>query len=188
MMTGIFPKESFLYDSVLLAFSDVVYITDWFCWTGSVLCDPTSPSRCATRIRAKIVLFSLEVPITKGYPVSLLRVCCVCTGMLILPVFSLVGVLSVWSSLQQCIFLSVCAVVCISQSVCVCVCVGGGDACTHVHAGTSAHGWTTEDLFLLLLYVVCFTFLWQCTHVFACVCVHVCVCVSVCSSVCACVQ
>ncbi|XP_076440596.1 HBS1-like protein isoform X2 [Babylonia areolata] len=36
---------------------------------GFVLCDPTSPSKCALRIRAKIVLFSLEHPITRGFPV-----------------------------------------------------------------------------------------------------------------------
>ncbi|XP_005104900.1 HBS1-like protein isoform X1 [Aplysia californica] len=36
---------------------------------GSALCDPSAPSKSATRIRAKIVLFSMEVPITKGFPV-----------------------------------------------------------------------------------------------------------------------
>ncbi|XP_071119825.1 HBS1-like protein isoform X1 [Haliotis cracherodii] len=36
---------------------------------GSVLCDPANPAKFSTRIRAKIVIFSLEVPITRGYPV-----------------------------------------------------------------------------------------------------------------------
>lgn len=36
---------------------------------GSGLCDPSAPSKSATRIRAKIVLFNMEVPITKGFPV-----------------------------------------------------------------------------------------------------------------------
>nr|KAG5709607.1 hypothetical protein BaRGS_001657 [Batillaria attramentaria] len=36
---------------------------------GFVLCDPTSPTKCAMRIRAKIVIFNLEVPITRGFPV-----------------------------------------------------------------------------------------------------------------------
>ncbi|XP_046554634.1 LOW QUALITY PROTEIN: HBS1-like protein [Haliotis rubra] len=36
---------------------------------GSVLCDPVNPAKFSTRIRAKIVIFSLEVPITRGYPV-----------------------------------------------------------------------------------------------------------------------
>ncbi|KAK7100178.1 HBS1-like protein isoform X2 [Littorina saxatilis] len=36
---------------------------------GFVLCDLLSPSHCATRIRAKIVIFNLEVPVTRGYPV-----------------------------------------------------------------------------------------------------------------------
>ncbi|XP_050400516.1 HBS1-like protein [Patella vulgata] len=36
---------------------------------GSMLCDPLTPSKCATKISAKIVIFNLEVPITRGYPV-----------------------------------------------------------------------------------------------------------------------
>ncbi|XP_041360116.1 HBS1-like protein isoform X2 [Gigantopelta aegis] len=35
---------------------------------GSVLCHPLSPCKCSTRIRAKIVIFNLEVPLTKGFP------------------------------------------------------------------------------------------------------------------------
>lgn len=36
---------------------------------GFVLCDPLFPTHCATRIRAKIVVFNLEMPITRGFPV-----------------------------------------------------------------------------------------------------------------------
>ncbi|KAK3792297.1 hypothetical protein RRG08_007375 [Elysia crispata] len=36
---------------------------------GSCLCDPSSPTKSATRIRAKIVIFNIAVPITKGFPV-----------------------------------------------------------------------------------------------------------------------
>lgn len=36
---------------------------------GSAICDPSEPSKVATRIRAKLVLFNMEVPITKGFPV-----------------------------------------------------------------------------------------------------------------------
>ncbi|KAK3089321.1 hypothetical protein FSP39_002718 [Pinctada imbricata] len=37
---------------------------------GSVLCDPNEPIKCATRIRARVVIFNIEVPITKGYMVE----------------------------------------------------------------------------------------------------------------------
>ncbi|KAK0068676.1 HBS1-like protein isoform X1 [Biomphalaria pfeifferi] len=36
---------------------------------GSCLCDPNTPARSATRVRAKIVIFNIDLPITKGYPV-----------------------------------------------------------------------------------------------------------------------
>ncbi|CAG5123412.1 unnamed protein product [Candidula unifasciata] len=36
---------------------------------GSCLCDPASPARSATRIRAKIAIFNIDTPITKGFPV-----------------------------------------------------------------------------------------------------------------------
>ncbi|PVD22801.1 hypothetical protein C0Q70_16057 [Pomacea canaliculata] len=42
---------------------------------GSILCDPTAPVRSATRIRAKIVIFNLEVPMTRGIPVSFKSFC-----------------------------------------------------------------------------------------------------------------
>ncbi|KAH9515292.1 HBS1-like protein, partial [Bulinus truncatus] len=36
---------------------------------GSCLCDPNCPAKSAIRIRAKIVIFNIDLPITKGYPV-----------------------------------------------------------------------------------------------------------------------
>ncbi|BFZ17061.1 hypothetical protein BsWGS_20100 [Bradybaena similaris] len=36
---------------------------------GSCLCDPASPAKSATRIRAKIAIFNIDIPITKGFPV-----------------------------------------------------------------------------------------------------------------------
>lgn len=36
---------------------------------GSVVCDPANPIHCATRIRARVVLFNLEIPVTKGFMV-----------------------------------------------------------------------------------------------------------------------
>jgi len=38
---------------------------------GMVLCDPSQPVPVATRFRARVVIFNIEVPITKGYPVVL---------------------------------------------------------------------------------------------------------------------
>uniref|UniRef100_A0A0B7A336 Tr-type G domain-containing protein n=1 Tax=Arion vulgaris TaxID=1028688 RepID=A0A0B7A336_9EUPU len=36
---------------------------------GSCLCDPASPAKSATQFKAKIAVFNIDVPITKGYPV-----------------------------------------------------------------------------------------------------------------------
>ncbi|XP_060081128.1 HBS1-like protein isoform X1 [Ylistrum balloti] len=36
---------------------------------GSVVCDPANPIHCATRIRARVVLFNLGIPVTKGFMV-----------------------------------------------------------------------------------------------------------------------
>jgi hypothetical protein len=36
---------------------------------GNMLCDPVSPLKSATRIKARIVLFNVEIPITKGFMV-----------------------------------------------------------------------------------------------------------------------
>ncbi|ROL46998.1 HBS1-like protein [Anabarilius grahami] len=38
---------------------------------GCIFCDPKEPIRACTRFRAKILLFNIEVPITKGFPVLL---------------------------------------------------------------------------------------------------------------------
>jgi len=38
---------------------------------GMVLCDPSQPVPVATRFKARVVVFNIEVPITKGYPVVL---------------------------------------------------------------------------------------------------------------------
>lgn len=35
---------------------------------GNFLCDISNPIKCTTRIRAKVVVFNIEVPITRGYP------------------------------------------------------------------------------------------------------------------------
>ncbi|XP_078596832.1 HBS1-like protein isoform X3 [Branchiostoma floridae x Branchiostoma japonicum] len=36
---------------------------------GSVLCDLANPIQAASRIRARVIIFNIEVPITKGFPV-----------------------------------------------------------------------------------------------------------------------
>lgn len=36
---------------------------------GSVLCDPQNPIKSAMRIQARVVIFNLQIPITKGFPV-----------------------------------------------------------------------------------------------------------------------
>ena len=38
-------------------------------YLGNMLCDPVSPLKSATRIKARIVLFNVEIPITKGFMV-----------------------------------------------------------------------------------------------------------------------
>ncbi|XP_074472179.1 HBS1-like protein isoform X1 [Sebastes fasciatus] len=38
---------------------------------GCVFCDPKEPIRACTRFKARILLFNIEVPITKGFPVLL---------------------------------------------------------------------------------------------------------------------
>ena len=37
---------------------------------GSVLCDPSQLIRVTSRIEARIVIFNVDIPITKGYPVG----------------------------------------------------------------------------------------------------------------------
>lgn len=48
---------------------ELCIIVSTFCLTGSVLCDPQNPIKSAMRIRARIVIFNLELPITKGFTV-----------------------------------------------------------------------------------------------------------------------
>jgi elongation factor 1 alpha-like protein len=36
---------------------------------GSILCDPANPIQTASRLRARIVVFNIDVPLTKGFPV-----------------------------------------------------------------------------------------------------------------------
>ena len=38
---------------------------------GSILCDPQNPIRATSRFKARVVIFNIEVPITKGFPVVL---------------------------------------------------------------------------------------------------------------------
>ncbi|XP_074642146.1 HBS1-like protein isoform X2 [Tubulanus polymorphus] len=35
---------------------------------GSMVCDPINPIKCATRIQGRIVVFNIDVPLTKGFP------------------------------------------------------------------------------------------------------------------------
>ncbi|XP_032825127.2 HBS1-like protein isoform X4 [Petromyzon marinus] len=38
---------------------------------GSVVCDPKEPIRASTRVRARILIFNIDLPITRGFPVLL---------------------------------------------------------------------------------------------------------------------
>lgn len=71
-----FPAvSSFAGDQVILTVSgpDPSAIS-----VGSVLCDPTEPIRVTSRIEARIVIFNIDIPITKGYPVrDLLNLFCI---------------------------------------------------------------------------------------------------------------
>lgn len=37
---------------------------------GDVVCDSTHPIRVASIIQARVVIFNIDMPITKGFPVS----------------------------------------------------------------------------------------------------------------------
>ncbi|XP_002120940.2 HBS1-like protein isoform X1 [Ciona intestinalis] len=39
--------------------------------TGSVICDIDNPIRAITRLQARVIVFNIEVPITRGFPVEL---------------------------------------------------------------------------------------------------------------------
>lgn len=45
------------------------------CSVGCVFCDPKEPIKVCTRFRARVLIFNIEVPITKGFPVSLCENC-----------------------------------------------------------------------------------------------------------------
>jgi len=47
------------------------------CSVGCVFCDPKEPIKVCTRFRARVLIFNIEVPITKGFPVSFCEGCCV---------------------------------------------------------------------------------------------------------------
>lgn len=38
---------------------------------GSFLCDPSAPIRVGTRIQCRVVVFNVEVPLTRGFPLVL---------------------------------------------------------------------------------------------------------------------
>lgn len=42
---------------------------------GYILCDPQVPVPIASKFQARIVVFNVTVPLTKGFPVSILLVC-----------------------------------------------------------------------------------------------------------------
>jgi hypothetical protein len=37
---------------------------------GSILCDPTAPVKNATKMKARIIVFNIDIPITRGFMVS----------------------------------------------------------------------------------------------------------------------
>ncbi|XP_065279959.1 uncharacterized protein HBS1 isoform X2 [Dermacentor albipictus] len=60
--------QAFAGDQVALTLAgvDMIKVT-----TGSFLCDPTVPIRVSTRFQARLVVFNVEVPLTRGFPVVL---------------------------------------------------------------------------------------------------------------------
>lgn len=63
-----FPNsKAFAGDQVVVSLSgvDINNVT-----VGSVICDPLQPIRVCTLFRARIVVFNVEYPITKGFQVS----------------------------------------------------------------------------------------------------------------------
>ena len=48
------------------------FIFLWFLFfrVGSVLCPPSSPIKCTMKLKARILVFNIRVPITKGFMVS----------------------------------------------------------------------------------------------------------------------
>lgn len=37
---------------------------------GCIFCGPKEPIKACTRFRARILIFNIEIPVTKGFPVS----------------------------------------------------------------------------------------------------------------------
>ncbi|XP_037555271.1 HBS1-like protein isoform X1 [Dermacentor silvarum] len=60
--------QAFAGDQVALTLAgvDMIKVT-----TGSFLCDPALPIRVSTRFQARLVVFNIEVPLTRGFPVVL---------------------------------------------------------------------------------------------------------------------
>ncbi|XP_013773845.1 HBS1-like protein [Limulus polyphemus] len=64
-----FPvTQGFAGDHVVVTVSgiDINNVT-----VGSVLCDPNQPARAASRFQARVVIFNIKIPVTKGFPVIL---------------------------------------------------------------------------------------------------------------------
>ncbi|XP_064486426.1 HBS1-like protein isoform X2 [Ornithodoros turicata] len=61
-------QQAFAGDQVALTLSgvDVMNVT-----VGSFLCDPAVPIRVTSKFQARIVVFNVEIPITRGFPVVL---------------------------------------------------------------------------------------------------------------------
>lgn len=62
-------KNAFAGDQVVLMLSDINPFT--VLAPGDFLSDPDNPISCSARIRAKLLVFAIKQPITKGYPVGL---------------------------------------------------------------------------------------------------------------------
>lgn len=63
--------EVFLMDIYLFFFPTTVSLSPFFFYSvGCIFCGPKEPIRACTRFRARILIFNIEIPITKGFPVS----------------------------------------------------------------------------------------------------------------------
>ena len=49
--------------------ADLVLKSKHIIFAGSIICDPSSPIKSTTRLKAKVVIFNIDLPITKGFPV-----------------------------------------------------------------------------------------------------------------------
>lgn len=59
-------KYAFAGDNAVLVMTgiDITHVG-----IGNILCDPSDPVRTSNRIQARVVIFNIDVPITKGFPV-----------------------------------------------------------------------------------------------------------------------